>query len=163
MICGGLVTGLGDAIAQVQLENTSKFDTKRSLNLTLYGILVGGFLGHYWFRWLDIAFGRKASMTSAARKTFVDQLISTPVEILTFFTWASYGKDESCIDLHDKLSEDYFKVLSVNYLVWVPMQTLNFLIVPERHRVLFNNAASVLWTSFLSFSVHNSLSEYWPK
>jgi hypothetical protein len=130
--------------------------------MTTYGVFVAGVCGHFWFKWLDIAFGCRVSMSSAARKTVVDQLISSPPEILVFFAWAKYTQQADTAELHEKLSDDYFKVLSANYLVWIPLQSLNFLVVPERHRVLVSNLASVLWTSFLSFSVHNSLAGYWP-
>mmetsp|Transcript_21863 Transcript_21863/g.39875 ORF Transcript_21863/g.39875 Transcript_21863/m.39875 type:complete len:164 (+) Transcript_21863:115-606(+) len=162
MFCGGAITGSGDFIAQRILEGNSSLDMWRFANITSYGFFVGGFLGHFWFRWLDIAFGRRSSVKSAFNKTIVDQLISTPPEILCFFIWASYGKGKDSKEPENKSAGDYFRVLSANYLIWIPLQGLNFLIVPERHRVLFNNVAGVLWTSLLSFAVHNPLAKYWP-
>lgn len=60
----------------------------------------------------------------------------------------------------DKIKDDFRDVLINNYKVWIPIQFMNFYIVPQNLRVLFQSVVGVLWMSYLSYAAHNKLHNF---
>lgn len=54
-----------------------------------------------------------------------------------------------------KVTDNYFTILSANYMVWPFFQALSFRFVPLRFRVPVGAIAGILWTCFLSLKIEN--------
>jgi protein Mpv17 len=89
--------------------------------------------------------------TAAVAKIFADQLVWTPPVNMAFFTFTGaleHGDPERAwSDGRSKLWE----VLQTNWLVWFPVQGLNFFWVPVKYRVLFVNVVALFWSAYLSY------------
>jgi len=157
MATGLSLVGMGDAFAQKFIEKQEKIDKGRFLNILGYGGLVSGGVGHFWYKGLDALFGSKITLVSTLKKILVDQFLLTPPEIAIYMAWAHFGtgKQGSFVK---KLKDDYWEILIVNYKLWIPTQCINFYLIPEKHRVLFQCIVMVIWATFLSYASHNSLS-----
>ena len=44
----------------------------------------------------------------------------------------------------------WFRMLSVNYMVWPVVHAATYTVIPVRHRVLWVSAASLCWSVFLA-------------
>lgn len=47
--------------------------------------------------------------------------------------------------------DQYVEILIVNWMLWIPTQTLNFRFIPLRYQVLFSNLVAVTWNVYLSY------------
>jgi protein Mpv17 len=153
MISGGVVVGLGDAIAQRISPHFKQFDKDRFLSMITYGFLISGGIGHLWFRGLDKYFGNSMTITNSIKKVCADQFIIAPPEIV-FFLWWSYYTSQSTHSFTDLLKATLPGLLVQNYAIWIPSQFANFYYIPEQHRVLFMCAICVVWFAILSFTSH---------
>ena len=50
-----------------------------------------------------------------------------------------------------RLEDKYVEALKKNWMLWPPVQTLNFTVVPLEHRVLVVNIVSLGWNCYLSW------------
>ena len=50
-----------------------------------------------------------------------------------------------------RLQDKYVEALKKNWILWPPVQTLNFTVVPLEHRVLVVNVVSLGWNCYLSW------------
>lgn len=154
MITGGIVVGCGDIIAQRLQKTHHSFDWSRFASMSCYGFLISGGIGHLWFKGLDKYFGTSMKFSVAAKKVCVDQFILAPPEIVFFLAWSHYTS-ETTKSFGGMLKECLPGLLINNYEIWIPSQMINFLYVPEKHRVLFMCGICVLWFALLSYTSHN--------
>lgn len=153
MISGAVVVGFGDFIAQKLISKNEKFDWSRLASMTLYGFLISGGVGHLWFKGLDTYFGTSMKFNVAIKKLCVDQFILAPPEVVFFLAWSHYTSNNT-ISFIDLMKDCFGGLLINNYEVWIPAQLINFLYIPEKHRVMFLCFVSVFWFSLLSYTSH---------
>ncbi|KAA0165350.1 hypothetical protein FNF31_02012 [Cafeteria roenbergensis] len=55
-----------------------------------------------------------------------------------------------------QLREKYFRTLQVSAMVWVPINTANFALVPPHMRVVVAQTCAVVWAAYLSLVQHRS-------
>ena len=143
---------VGDRIAQ-SFVGGGHFDFFRCMRLSLYGLLIDGPVGHYFYQLLDrnICPEDPKSTRSVLLKTAIDQLIWAPVMTVVFlaFLTALEGKPSSIWSVvQAKLGPIYLANLSV----WPLWHLINFRYVAPEQRILFNNLVAVAWTTYLSWS-----------
>lgn len=105
--------GLGDLLAQ-SLGKAPEFDWERFARMAVYGTVVGGPMGHYWYNFLDARIfphAPKAAATILA-KMALDQLALTPVSTCLFFS-AMNVADKRRVDVADIYAEWKQKVPKV--------------------------------------------------
>ena len=51
----------------------------------------------------------------------------------------------------ERLKSKYVEALKKNWVVWPPVQAVNFTFVPLEHRVLVVNIVSLGWNCYLSY------------
>ena len=49
------------------------------------------------------------------------------------------------------LKEIYVEVMLTNYKLWIPMQLLNFGLIPVQYQVLMSNITALVWNTYLSY------------
>jgi hypothetical protein len=129
------------------------FDYFRFLRMSLYGLLVDGPVGHYFYQFLDTKIypedpkGTRAVLT----KTAIDQMIWAPVMTVVFLVFLTTleGHPESAFDV---VQAKLVPIMLANFGVWPLAHLINFRFVPPEQRILFNNVVAIAWTTYLSWS-----------
>lgn len=53
------------------------------------------------------------------------------------------------------LRQDYLSITSSCWALWVPVQLVNFSLVPPQHRVVFVNTWNLVWNTVMDYIAHN--------
>lgn len=157
MLTGIIITGGGDAIAQLLVERKESIDWHRFGTLCSYGLLVTGGVNHFYYKGLDNVFGAQLNLKTAVKKLVIDQCLLAPLEIAFFMSYCGVFNGSSG-SLTEKLKTDLKPVVINNYIVWIPAQILNFTYIPEKLRVLYTCIICMGWNSYMSWASHNSVS-----
>ena len=146
-LCGFFI---GDMIAQS--FSPASFDVFRCLRLSMYGALLDGPVGHFFYQFLDDRiFPEDPKSTKAVlTKTAVDQLIWAPTMTVVFLTFLTTleGRPETIMSV---LQTKLLPILAANFTLWPLAHLVNFKFVPPEQRILFNNVVAILWTTWLSW------------
>lgn len=152
-VISGSLSLAGDVLAQLLANRdrgTMGYDVARAARMGSFGLAFYGPYQHFWYRALDRAFTAK-TVGNFAAKVAMNQLCLAPVVITCVFAWnlALQGQAPS---LRGKLEQDFVPTLVNGWKFWVPAASVNFLVVPVQHQVLYMSACGVLWTAYLSHS-----------
>ena len=144
---------LGDRIAQSFIGGDAAFDIFRCARLSLYGLLIDGPIGHYFYKFLDTKVSPEDPKSAKAvlSKTAIDQLLWAPAMTVVFLAFLTTleGHPEAIMSVvQAKLGPIYLANLSV----WPLFHILNFRFIPPEQRILFNNLVAILWTTYLSYT-----------
>lgn len=120
----------------------------------LVGFMCWGFLmaifQFFWYRFLQI-YSADPKFIEVLRKVLTDQLFYSPISLFCYFIYGTIVLENgSWEDTKAKLYKVYLATLFVNCSIWIPVQFINFLLVPRKYQVLFSSSISVLWNCFLS-------------
>lgn len=135
------------------IEKRVAVDQPRLGNLGSYGLFFCG-LCHYWYKGLDQVFGSQMTLKPTLKKLMVDQLVLAPFDVILVFVWTQAGMGKEVLP---KVKSNFVPLLMANYMIWLPTQAINFWLVPQKHRVLFQSVVMVLWTACLSYASNNDL------
>ena len=129
-----------------------------------FGGMYTGALCHYVYPWypkLVTRFMPKLFQSSALwiglGCTVIDNFIHNPIFYIPAFylytdTVQGASFDESCRHLRS----DWVSVASTCWIVWVPLQTLNFSVVPPSGRIIFVNVCNLVWNVVIDFLSHDN-------
>lgn len=145
---------IGDRIAQ-SMGGAHSFDVFRFLRMSLYGVLIDGPLGHYFYKFLDTRVypenpkGTRAVLT----KTAIDQLIWAPVMTCVFLAFLTTleGHPDSA-HIMGVIQARLVPIMLANFTVWPVAHLINFRYVAPEQRILFNNVVAIAWTTYLSYT-----------
>lgn len=154
----GALLGAGDIIAQQYVENVPlrEHDVVRTARMTAIGTVVIGPIFHVWYAALDKRFAHK-SPGNAIRKMTVDQSILAPVFLVLFYGAVGIVERRTIKQISDKIYEEFYPNMIVNYKVWPAVQFLNFYLFPAHLRVLVVNVVSLFWNTYLAWTSHKEL------
>lgn len=78
------------------------------------------------------------------------QCIMAPtfVPLFTAMLYCLEGRPQEIIP---SLKEIYVEVMLTNYKLWIPMQLLNFGLIPVQYQVLMSNITALVWNTYLSY------------
>ncbi|KAI9628618.1 hypothetical protein KEM48_011574 [Puccinia striiformis f. sp. tritici PST-130] len=145
-----ILFGGGDVIAQQAIERKGKqHEWARTARLAGYGGFVFAPLGTRWFKTLDFIQLKSHKLTTLL-KLSIDQIIAAPTMLAFFFYTMNF-----CNDLkqgEERLREKWGPTLYKNWIVFIPLQAINFGVVPSHLRLLVINGASLFWNSYLSYA-----------
>jgi len=126
----------------------SDYDWKQLQRYAVYGCFMAGPILHGWYKWLDRIF-RGTAMRTVTVKLLADQFILTPPLLVLFFVSMSYM--ESRKDLTHECKIKFVKTFQTSCLYWIPVQFVNFLVVPPALRVLYVSVAAFCWVNILCY------------
>lgn len=152
----GLKTSAADLFAQKVIEGKKEVDWNRHAVFCTFGFLyLGGF--QYWLynvkftQWcgpLTKKFGHKAT---APIKVFIDQAIHHPfIYFPTFYAIKAKVSGKPLSYAAEKYRSEIWQSVKALWGVWVPLQLINFAVVPRHMRVPYVAAVSFGWTMILS-------------
>jgi protein Mpv17 len=142
---------IGDRLAQS--FGGAPFDVYRCVRLSLYGALIDGPVGHYFYQFLDtkIKPDDPKGTTAVLTKTAIDQLLWAPgmtVVFLAFLTTLE-GRPEAIMSV---IQAKLLPIYLANLGVWPLFHLINFRYVAPEQRILFNNIVAIAWTTYLSWT-----------
>lgn len=161
------VMGLGDLSAQYieQKPNKFKLDKFRSLTLISYsGLLIAPLSVVVYSNINKRIIGE--SLKQATKRGLLSNCFMNPVGNFLFFSYStfvesnlkatSFSFKESKLKIKSKLKEKYVKTCVNAFVFWVPINILNFWIVPQNYRVLCAFFVAAIWNCYLSLIQHES-------
>ncbi|XP_012265163.2 mpv17-like protein 2 [Athalia rosae] len=114
----------------------------------IYGCLLAGPILHGWYRWLDAVYSG-TSKKIVFKKLLVDQFVLTPALLAFFFISMNLMEGKS--DILAECKAKFFAAFGIACIYWIPVQTLNFIIVPPAFRVLYVGVAAFCWVNILCY------------
>lgn len=147
---------LGGGVKKRENPTTKEwFDVNRTMRFAVLGTaLIGGGL-HYWYGALNKYISGNGYVP-VLQRTILDQALMAPCFISTFMSLLlllEQGRFTGIDPIRDKLNQDFWDIVKTNWCVWIPVQFVNFGVVPPQYQVLFSNVVGLGWNTYLSFKV----------
>ncbi|XP_052903600.1 mpv17-like protein isoform X3 [Anopheles moucheti] len=98
------------------------------------------------YKWLDKTFPGTAKRI-IVRKLLLDQFVLTPPLLVIFFTGMSLMEQQSSIT--EECRQKFVPTFARSCLFWIPAQTLNFVLVPPKFRVVYVGSCAFAWVNIL--------------
>lgn len=134
---------------------------------------------HYWYRLLDSRLpGRTFKIV--AKKVLVDQLIASPIVISMFFATLGVMRRESLEETMEEIRHKFMRLYKAEWIgcydyifqlcktnkrfisVWPTAQVINFWILPNRYRVLYDNTISLGYDIYTSYVINEPITSTIP-
>lgn len=145
---------VSDLNAQL-IARDSAPSSARILRFAVWGGCVGAPLLHIWYNFLASFFSNHFALLSlwpqAALMSTVDQAFFFPIYASLYFLYAAWTTGGTHIDAFLQVRRELGPLLARATLYWVPLNTLNFALIPLKHRVLFVCVAALFWNTYFSF------------
>jgi hypothetical protein len=153
-VTAGIVGAIGDLGTQLLVEGHSlkNINWSRTQRFGGLGLFVAAPALHLWYGWLARTFPKQVLKRVAA-----DQFGFAPVFLAGFIFANDYLQYHSFESAKTKVQNEWVHTVLVNWVVWIPFQSLNFNFVPLPFQVLANNCAAVFWNGWLSWRLHNEM------
>lgn len=151
-----------DFITQKRQDNTpnnsnkqQEIDMSRNLAFIIYGGIYQGCFQQFLYNTLfPMFFGTEVSLVSVVEQVAVDMLAVTPLLCLpmAYLVKASMNTQES----FQQGLEKYFRhvqeegLLFKYWMLWIPVQSITFGLIPEHLRIVFIACVSFVWLMILS-------------
>ena len=142
---------------------------QRTANFAVLGTVLVGPSLHYWYGGLAARFPLGATPAQAVvTRVAWDQVCFTPPFCAAWMIalWTLEGLEQQAssflnnkatvLKLRQRLTETLPTVLVANWLLWIPVQCLNFWVTPVQYQVLASNCVALLWNAYLSFSTRRA-------
>jgi hypothetical protein len=123
-----------------------KYDIDSVQRYLFIGTCVYSPVFYAWYKWLDSRFRGKA-VKVVVTKILLDQFLLGPPSLACFFVLMSYleGKADVWAECKKKFATTY----ALDCIFWIPVQAINFALVPKSYRVPFIGAAAFVWLNIL--------------
>lgn len=147
---GGVLFGFGDVIAQQLVEGRGKdHDFTRTVRLGFYG---GFMFAPVVTKWYQLLNGLRFSTPNKALiyRVYLDQAFFSPAAVAFFFGSMSMLEGKGVDEATNRISHAFVPTLIRNWAVYVPVQVINFSIVPSHLRFVFVSVVSLFWNTYLS-------------
>lgn len=135
-----------------------------NLLLGMIGLFFVGPLSHGWYLMLEKLGHRQirsfplavsprlpfASHIPAVKKMLIDQTLGATTFTALFFTMTGFLKGQNISEVQQKLRQEYWNTLVLNWTIWPAAMLINFGLIPLDKRVLFANCVGLGWGTYLS-------------
>ncbi|KAK4047712.1 Protein required for ethanol metabolism [Microbotryomycetes sp. JL201] len=104
-----------------------------------------------WYAMLEkIKLGSKAGLVMA--RVGLDQFALTPVMVPVFFSSMALMEGQGVQGAKKRVETSWWSTLQRNWAVFIPVQVINFAIVPAHLRIVLVNCVSLFWNAYLSYA-----------
>lgn len=93
------------------------------------------------------------------KKVLVDQIIASPIVIFLFFATLGVMRRESLNETAEEIRHKFIRLYKAEWIVWPTAQVINFWILPNRFRVLYDNTISLGYDVYTSYVINEPLPE----
>jgi hypothetical protein len=111
---------------------------------------------HFFHTFLDKVLFKNANQTSPAvivAKVILDQFVFSPPFTALYYYVTALMKDEPLKPVSQKIRRELFAVMKKSWMLWIPVNAINYALIPLELRVLFANIVDVFWTAYLISTV----------
>jgi len=171
MTSAAVLFGLGDVLAQQGVEQKGWrnhdvrqlcfplarssfiifFKLLRTSRLAFYGGCIFAPIASRWYILLErIPFKSRPALI--ASKVCLDQFVLTPAIVGLFFTSMTILEGKGTYEIRRRLETTWQPTIIKNWTVFIPVQLLNFSVVPVQYRLLLVNFVSLFWNAYLSYA-----------
>ncbi|PXF47874.1 PXMP2/4 family protein 2 [Gracilariopsis chorda] len=150
---------IGDLLAQKLSQADEKeysWDKRRSLSISLWGLVFMGPVLHYWYLTLDRLFRHKYAIFT---KLLSDQLVFAPCFNAAFMLGIGALEGNSLKDIADNIKAKLWPVMKANWTLWPAAQVVNFSIVPKDFQVIYVNCVALIWNVIFTYISHSANEE----
>jgi len=163
---GGLGAG-GDLICQHAIEGTSETDEWRTVTMTTFCSYYQGVVCYVVYRSYDSllpAVLLKTQRRAALAKSCVDNFVHVPFLYMpSFYLTVGMMQGDTLSKTLATMQSEWLHSVALCAAFWVPLQALNFGLVPSHGQVLFVNVGCLIWNIILSsFSQASKKQEVGP-
>lgn len=153
------LSGVGDFLEQhyeLYTKESDKYDIKRTMHMASSGASVG-VLCHHWYKVLDrFIVGR--TWKNVTKKLVLDQVIFSPIMILTFFGSLALFEEKPLENFRNEVKDKFETLYRAEWYIWPPAQLFNFFFLPTKYRVLYDNTISLGFDVYCSQVKHGNKS-----
>lgn len=137
-------------LIQQKIIGKDELNYIQALRFSLYG---GLFVAPTLYGWLKIAhyFWPKTTFRSAITKALVEQVSYGPAAMCCFFFGMNLLEFKPVSEGIEEVKRKFWPTWRMGICVWPILQTINFVLIPERNRVVYVSVCSLAWTSFLAY------------
>lgn len=121
-----------------RLFSAAAFDLRYLLNYTLFGGFFHGFIGHFFYHWLDTVLSR--GILAVATKTLIEQYMWRPVLSLFFLSYRTWIKGGIVGDLTVK---EIIAACDWKCMWLLPIYACNFAYLSTSYRLLFVHTVEI--------------------
>mmetsp|Transcript_34930 Transcript_34930/g.88215 ORF Transcript_34930/g.88215 Transcript_34930/m.88215 type:complete len:417 (-) Transcript_34930:161-1411(-) len=129
----------------------ASFDPKRTSDFALVGAIIATPIDA-WYAFLgkvDFA-SLLPGVPALAGKVLLDQLMWAPFCLASVFGLLSGLQGDGVAGWKEKMRTTWGKTVLSNWVLWVPAQMVNFLIIPPQLQLLYANMVGLGWNVYLS-------------
>jgi len=159
-VAGGALGAGGDIICQNLIEGAQvlEMDAPRFTGMTTFSAFYASTFS-VWIFGLYPRILPKSMMKSRAREgiasSLLDCCVHSPILYLpAFYVWTGAFQGRTPSQSIETYKKQFKDVMTSLIVIWIPVQTLNFSIVPRPFRVVFVNAANLVWNAVLDYLHH---------
>ncbi|XP_067643153.1 mpv17-like protein [Eurosta solidaginis] len=133
-------------VKRVLPENNADIDYAIIGRYAVMGTAVYAPSLYAWYKWLDGTFPGTARRI-IVKKLAIDQFVLTPYLLTVFYTGMAIM--ERAEDPFKELREKFMPTFARSCMFWLPAQTVNFVLVPPRFRIIYMGICGFLWVNIL--------------
>lgn len=163
MVTSGLLFGVGDCIAQKLGSPEQPHDFQRTMRASVFGFVFNGIVGHLHYQFLD-------TLVCKRFKTPVKMVpwVKVFIEQFVYWSWVSngaylYGMARLEGEHHhagvDRVRNKIMDLQFGQWAFWIPVQWVNFKVVPVHWQLNYVLFFSIAWTTYLSLFTSAATSE----
>lgn len=137
-------------LLQQKISGKKEFNYAEAVRFTLYGTFYVAPTLYCWIRCASYLWP-KANLKSAITKALVEQVTYSPAAMCSFFFGMSLLELKPVSECIEEVKIKFWPTYKIAICVWPILQTVNFLLIPERNRVVYVSVCSLVWTCFLAY------------
>lgn len=155
----------GDAICQLWVEGADAMEPRRAFAMLSFGAAYQGVLCHFVYP-LYAPLSRLclrgaglplSTLAVGLGCSAIDNAIHSPFFYLpTFYLWVDTMQGSTAAEAWRHLRAEWAEVMRTCVVIWVPLQLLNFTLVPPARRVVFMNSCMLGWNVILDYMSHRA-------
>ncbi|KAJ3643015.1 hypothetical protein Zmor_025756 [Zophobas morio] len=131
-------------------KTPENYDWMQVLRFGLYGGLFTAPTLYAWIR-ISTMIWPKTNLKTAVIKAVIEQMTYGPAALGCFFFGMSLLEGKGIEGAKKEVEMKFLPSYKVGICVWPFLQTINFCFVPERNRVPYTSACSLVWCCFLAY------------
>ncbi|XP_055617224.1 mpv17-like protein 2 [Toxorhynchites rutilus septentrionalis] len=154
------LSGVGDIMEQhyeIYTNNLNCWDRQRTRHMSISGMTVGIFC-HNWYNLMDRAFPGR-TLQIVLKKVLIDQTIASPVVIFIFFATLAILRKATWKETVLEMEEKFIRLYTAEWIVWPPAQIVNFYLLPNKYRVLYDNTISLGYDVYTSYVINEKTND----
>eukprot|EP00746_Dinoflagellata_sp_MGD_P146853 gnl/MRDRNA2_/MRDRNA2_79276_c0_seq1.p1 gnl/MRDRNA2_/MRDRNA2_79276_c0~~gnl/MRDRNA2_/MRDRNA2_79276_c0_seq1.p1 ORF type:complete len:196 (+),score=25.17 gnl/MRDRNA2_/MRDRNA2_79276_c0_seq1:90-677(+) len=164
-VATGITLGfVGDIFCQKAVEKQDHINWRRNAALTFFGGFYDGGICYYIYgsyasrilsRWW-----LQTPARSAVGCTLLDNFVHVPLLYTPSFFMITQMLQGRCFgDALETLQEGLWPATQACWIMWIPLQTINFWFVPSHLRVLVVNTGNMVWNVVLNHLAQQTASK----